>query len=189
MHQKLAILSALLLLGTVLEVGLYAYLEYQESHSRRYSYSGTDHPQTLSVTASHPVALFDHNTVHLKMEAAHEWAAQTPGDGLVFLGPNRRPFMVAMMHQLRCLDVVRRAVLEGPYENTTGPVAQARHCMNYLRQMALCHTSTRVEWVTSVDPSGSVWQEDYVCRDWSVVYDAVKANQGDYVRGSTNAAR
>lgn len=151
------------------------------------AYTGADHPQTLSVPASQPVALFDHNTVHLKMEAAHEWAAQAPGDGLVFLGPRRRPFMVAMMHQLRCLDVVRRAVVEGPYDNTTGPVRQTRHCMNYLRQMALCHTSTRVECVTAVDPAGAVWQGDYVCRDWSVVYDAVKANQEDYARWSKDA--
>ncbi|EJD50121.1 hypothetical protein AURDEDRAFT_112273 [Auricularia subglabra TFB-10046 SS5] len=189
MHQWLAVLSTLLLLATTLEIGLYVYLTHTQGLSRRYSYTGPDHPETLPVPPSRPVAMFDHNTVHLQMTAAREWAAQAPGGGLVFLGPSRRPFMVAMMHQLRCLDIVRRAVLEGPSSNNTDLMRQTRHCMNYLRQMALCHTSTRLEWVTSVTPSGSVWQEDYVCRDWSTAYDTVKGNHADYARWSAARER
>ena len=81
-----------------------------------------------------------------------EWNTTLPAEGaVVFLGPHRRPFTVSVFHQLRCLNIVRMAILQvhqGVLLGSRGDGGElVNHCMNYLRQMVLCRTDTTLETV------------------------------------------
>ncbi|KAJ6620262.1 major facilitator superfamily domain-containing protein [Mycena sp. CBHHK59/15] len=97
------------------------------------------------------------NTVHYQLnssEADAEWAALVPPNGgIVHVGPDRRPFMPSVFHQLRCLNILRQAYVSDAH-NTLPKHAklasQSRHCLNYLRQMIMCRANLRLEPV--VDP-------------------------------------
>lgn len=69
--------------------------------------------------------------------ASHDWEALIPGkDGIIQLGSTGRNFTFSMVHQLRCLDIIRIAVKDNiPYATETDEHGQVRHCMNYLRQV------------------------------------------------------
>ncbi|KAI0658607.1 hypothetical protein C8Q70DRAFT_178696 [Cubamyces menziesii] len=103
-----------------------------------------------------------------------EWASLVPENGgVVYIGPDRQPYMPSLFHQLRCLDVLRRAYISLQVPTPEGLDAAALHCLNYIRQMVLCRRDTILERV--VDPGGAhavqPWQT-LTCRDWTRVYDA-----------------
>ncbi|KZV86043.1 hypothetical protein EXIGLDRAFT_580192, partial [Exidia glandulosa HHB12029] len=158
-------------------------------------YIGEDHPTTLPTRPLDFAMMFAQNTVHLQMSSpttAREWSVQYPRGGIVYLGSQRRPFMVAMFHQLQCLNILRLGILR--VSSDTGAAShrrnfsqqpeeivwQTRHCLNYLRQAALCQMDMRTEPVTSIEPRGSIWEQDFVCRDWSAVYGEVEKNHREY---------
>ena len=97
------------------------------------------------------------------------------GDGFIHLGPHDRRFGVTMFHQLQCLDVIRQALTD-----TQGGDANEliHHCMNYLRQMALCHSHTALESVRADKPPKIVdlTRSMYECRDWTALYKGAEAN-------------
>ncbi|KIP04041.1 hypothetical protein PHLGIDRAFT_76611, partial [Phlebiopsis gigantea 11061_1 CR5-6] len=102
--------------------------------------------------------------------------------GLVYLGAHRRPFTLAAVHQLRCLDVLRAELVRGLPADAE-PSALARHCLNYVRQMVLCRGDTHLEpyqHPNHIDPI--VTDKVYECRDWSVVFDKIRENQAEYAR-------
>ncbi|KAJ7074803.1 hypothetical protein C8F01DRAFT_35265 [Mycena amicta] len=107
-----------------------------------------------------------------------QWRALIPDNGgIVELG--ERNFMLSMIHQLRCLDIIRRdyvAGWEGRRTTPNGEVsAQTHHCLNYIRQMVLCRGDRRLECV--VDPFGQHAVQirgTQTCRDWSKVFDSVR---------------
>jgi len=101
-----------------------------------------------------------------------EWTSLFPsGHGFIYLGAHRREFTISMFHQLHCINNIRLALGPRP-----APLYHVQHCMNYLRQMILCASNTRLEPmsrrlkeksnVTGVDGLGLT----HVCRDWGVVY-------------------
>jgi hypothetical protein len=106
-----------------------------------------------------------------------QWEALIPeGGGHVFLGEEKKPYMLSMFHQLRCLDIVRRSYMAGYVGNMSEvKEKQVRHCMNYLRQMVLCRGDRRLERV--VDPYGKhavQVRDPQTCKDWRVVYDRIR---------------
>ena len=118
------------------------------------------------------------DTLHFDLtspEGAAEWSAIVPGSGLVYLGPQRAPFTISMLHQLKCLNVIRSILPHRNDSDVQGTLVQ--HCLNYLRQMIMCRADTHLESVQ--DPMTSKVDEFsvYRCRDWCAVYDAVAANQ------------
>ncbi|KAF4604680.1 hypothetical protein EYR40_003458 [Pleurotus pulmonarius] len=125
------------------------------------------------------VSMFVENSRHYGLDspdANEEWAALFPSeDGVVHIGPEKTPFLPAIFHQLKCLDLIRRAYLtEGAYDTL------ARHCLNYLRQSLLCRPDLRLEPV--VDPFGPHAVQPYgrrTCQDWRVVYKAFE-DQKDF---------
>lgn len=125
-----------------------------------------------------------HGTAHFALggaAAAAEWAALAPGGGVVFLGAHRQPFGLSMLHQLRCLDLLRAEVLQSRHRD--GPTELARHCMNYLKQMILCRGDTFLE--PMIHPSqddGPELNQVYECRDWEAVYAKVRENQAEHAR-------
>ncbi|KAF7436236.1 hypothetical protein PC9H_003065 [Pleurotus ostreatus] len=120
------------------------------------------------------VSMFVENSRHYGLDspdANTEWAALVPSeDGVIHIGPEKTPFLPAIFHQLKCLDIIRQAYLT---EGTDGNNSLPRHCLNYLRQSLLCRTDLRLEPV--VDPFGPHAVQPYgrrTCQDWRVVYKA-----------------
>ncbi len=104
-----------------------------------------------------------------------EWQPLFPGGGIVHLGPEREPFTVAMMHQLRCLDVVRDQLSRSKRERDEEPT---RHCLNYLRQSLQCRGDLQLDayqYAHKVNPLHP--HAVRRCKDWRVVYDKVTENQ------------
>lgn len=118
------------------------------------------------------------NTIHYPLnesDADSQWNSMIPSNGgIIHLGPNREPFMLSMFHQLRCLDIIRRAYIEGRETKTSA----SHHCLNYIRQMVLCRGDLRLERV--VDPYGEhavQFRDAYTCLDWTVVYTMVQKHE------------
>ncbi|KAF9228297.1 hypothetical protein BS17DRAFT_799668 [Gyrodon lividus] len=109
---------------------------------------------------------------------SEQWFALFPGDGLVYLGEDHQPAMVSMIHQLRCINVLREQLSLPKALREEQP---ARHCMNYLRQMTLCRGDIYLDpfqyasRIKAVDPVPV-----RRCLDWEAVYKAVEANQKDH---------
>ncbi|KAL1940037.1 hypothetical protein VTO73DRAFT_9372 [Trametes versicolor] len=125
------------------------------------------------------VSMYFEPTVHYRLnstDADAEWAALIPPNGgIVHVGPERQPFILSVFHQLRCLDILRRAYVSPAEE---GPDAVAVHCLNYIRQMVLCRRDTILEPVVDIGSAHAVqaWRT-LTCKDWRKVYEA-HAQQG-----------
>ncbi|KAI0077300.1 hypothetical protein K474DRAFT_1596295, partial [Panus rudis PR-1116 ss-1] len=155
-------------------------------------YVGDDYPQTWPIErptvlmASDASRRYQFNT----SDGIAEWKSLVPGDGVVYLGKEQRPFGVSMMHQLGCLDVLREEIVRpreesrlSGSENDGSNMALARHCLNYIKQMMLCRADSQLEpfWYNNnhgpVDLYGF-----YECKDWTAVHQAIKLNQGEHLR-------
>lgn len=168
------------------------------------AYTDNDYPELLPLPS--PLAqttLTVEKSMHYQMngsQAEAEWSTALPNGGGVFWLPvtaesvdDKRPFTVTMFHQIKCLDIVRRAILQRAQQvnlQVTTPADQdselaqdATECIAYLRQMTLCASDTTIE-----PQSVRAWEEDgitavdgydvmHVCRDWSVVWDAAEATR------------
>ncbi|KAF9562249.1 hypothetical protein CPC08DRAFT_634264 [Agrocybe pediades] len=141
------------------------------------------------------------NPKHFKLDEEDgiaEWGALAPQNGVVHLGPAKQPYTVAMLHQLKCLDIIRRDMVaaeggtsdvghEGRY---SGPSALGRHCVNYMRQMVMCHGDWELEsfqFASHIKPID--WYGVYECMDWEAVYNAVRDNQKEYAAWLRNGGR
>ncbi|KIJ63971.1 hypothetical protein HYDPIDRAFT_133254 [Hydnomerulius pinastri MD-312] len=131
------------------------------------------------------VELFPEDSHHYQLDTAlgkMEWRALWPsGDGTISLGPSGRRFTVAMFHQLQCLDIIREELVATPNADSSTSDDGRRwelteHCMNYLRQMMLCHSEIALESVRSAVPPSIVdlTRSRYTCRNWTELYAAVE---------------
>lgn len=115
-------------------------------------------------------------------DADKEWNELYPGGGIIRLGPSSPPYSISMFHELRCLDIIRVDLARIQSSNSSAsmppPSTLARHCMNYIRQMLLCYTDTRMDMLSGLEVNAR--PEIYVCRDWNAVYEAVKQHQALY---------
>lgn len=154
------------------------------SEQIRTGYLGGDFPEVWDIERG-PVLLQFDNPKHFRLDEADgvaEWKAIVPENGIVYLGPYRQPFGVAMFHQLRCLDILRADMVR-PRNQSTGPrhSPYARHCLNYLRQMVLCHGDLELEsfqFASRINPIN--WRGVYECMDWEAVYRKTRKNQQEY---------
>jgi len=155
---------------------------FWSENDKPHTYIGADYPERWPIDVGH-VLLDVTNTVRYNMstpDGAEEWKKLVPGDGLIYLGPEKRPFTISMLHQLRCLDIVRQGVIrtEDYSEESWGLV---RHCMNYIRQMVLCRADSYLE---SFQDASNTRPLDtlalFECRDWDAVYQEVKNNHLSY---------
>ena len=128
------------------------------------------------------------NTIHYAPNTSLgeiEWNYTLPrGGAVVHLGPDCRPFTVSMFHQLRCLNIVRAAIIKS---HDGDPLDLQRrklvdHCMNYLRQMILCRMDTTLEPLRAIHTRGvAVWDITHVCKDWSMVYKEAERNYNEFL--------
>lgn len=152
--------------------------------SLRFSgYVGNDYPEIWPIERKTILMTFD-NPKHFRLDTDDgraEWAAIAPGNGVVHLGPHRQPFTVSMMHQLKCLDIIREEMTKNHTEGNASPSELVRHCLNYVRQMVMCHGDLELEsfqYASHKDPID--WRGVYECKDWEAVYNEVKRNQEEY---------
>ncbi|KAG7443416.1 uncharacterized protein BT62DRAFT_903479, partial [Guyanagaster necrorhizus] len=111
-------------------------------------------------------------------DADAEWASLVPGDGLLHLGDRQRPFTLGMFHQLQCLNILRKGILETYHSYPLSDSELVAHCLNYLRQIVTCHSDTSLEPATGRNVK--VHPDAYVCNDWKVVYREAEQNQRDF---------
>lgn len=117
--------------------------------------------------------------MHLQIDDSDEWASLIPGNGLVYLGEDKQPYTVSMVHQLRCLDIIRQEVLDlerNPEGLTSRPSALSDHCVQYMRQMVMCRGDLDFDPVGGT-PKPQVFPDSYQCSDWNSLYRAIEQNQ------------
>ncbi|RDX40717.1 hypothetical protein OH76DRAFT_1412755 [Lentinus brumalis] len=103
-----------------------------------------------------------------------EWQPLFPAGGIVHLGPKREPYTVSMLHQLRCLDVIRDQLSRVKAERDEEPT---RHCLNYLRQMLQCRGDLQLDAYQYAHKVGALHPHAVRrCKDWRVVYQKVAEN-------------
>lgn len=97
----------------------------------------------------------------------------------------KRMFVVAMFHELHCLRMLS-AGYESEGRMTDGHL---KHCIHYIRQMALCDADMTpepagweekwsVEDDTGLDREGAT----HVCRDFQSIFDAVENNWAEWLQ-------
>jgi Mycotoxin biosynthesis protein UstYa len=149
------------------------------------AYISPDHPRTWDVGPLPPIRMYIEPTKHYPLSGPNadaEWAALTPHNGIIHLGPHRQPYSISLFHQLRCLDIIRRDIVGSlPPEGNK----LSRHCLNYMRQMVLCRADLAVDPILGRDLGAEVHADTNQCVDWRRVYRELEKNQQEYVQGST----
>ncbi|KAH7927016.1 hypothetical protein BV22DRAFT_1061761 [Leucogyrophana mollusca] len=159
--------------------------------SSMYSYIGDDHPASLPIHLPY-IALEIEDTKKFGISDPEAWVEWRTTDlfpranGFVRLGKQGRAFGVSMFHQMHCLQMIRKAVIE---KDTAD--AHTHHCLNLLRQAILCASDMTLDPM-NVDENGVLVGTDgvgvvHVCRDWEKVYDFVRTNQMSELWNVTNA--
>ncbi|EMD31794.1 hypothetical protein CERSUDRAFT_59591, partial [Gelatoporia subvermispora B] len=115
-------------------------------------------------------------------DSDQEWATLVPGNGTVYVGAEREPFLVSMFHQFQCLDVIRNELRVDKKDRN---MPRAQRCLNYLRQMTLCRGDTFIDPFQYLSKNGALAKHPVrVCEDWRMLYSAADANQkGEAVWG------
>ncbi|TFK47281.1 hypothetical protein OE88DRAFT_1665975 [Heliocybe sulcata] len=151
-----------------------------------YSYIGADWPNHFDIAVGPAEMTYEETARYpiLGPGADAMWTSLIPetNRGYVRLGSDRRVFVVAMFHQLHCLDEIRRSLVD---LERASPSAHFHHCMNYLRQHFLCKADTTLEPYDSTQAGmwgqGSIAGFTRECRDWSAVHEAVERNYVEWL--------
>ena len=127
---------------------------------------------------------FDHSELRYGLNAALEWDALVPYNGLVQIAEDspdslRQPYTLSMFHQLHCLNSLRHQYLLPREERN---VRAIHHCMNYIRQMILCRGDMHSEpfMADGTDRPSVETHGTYRCRDFRAVYAAVEENHEQF---------
>ncbi|KAM5531448.1 hypothetical protein V8D89_014905 [Ganoderma adspersum] len=135
------------------------------------------------------VALQFDSWTRYKLDSRQQWAPLFPDGGIIQLGPERTTYTVSMMHQLRCLDVIRDQLSRPRSERDAEPT---RHCLNYVRQMATCRGDLQFDPIQYPHKVNALHPHAVRrCRDWRAVYDEVWRNQQkhrDWLKERRNAS-
>ncbi|KAJ7753629.1 hypothetical protein DFH07DRAFT_823893 [Mycena maculata] len=111
-----------------------------------------------------------------------EWSKVLPAGGhLVHIATDEmaapEPYTLTLFHQLKCLDIIRAQYKSPP----NMPISsRTSHCMNYLRQTALCRPNLRLESVDDEFGRSDRNFYDTVCHDWTALYGEAERNQAAY---------
>ena len=140
------------------------------------AFQGGDYPAELPLHVPDVGMPLDGSEDHFSLLDDEEWGTQFPADGFTDLGPSQRPFIIAMFHQMHCLDVIR----VGFVTNRTGSAHHITHCLRYLRQTILCKADTTLE-ETHFKYTGNEWRAGsngvgmiHRCRDWTAVFEYLR---------------
>jgi len=155
------------------------WVESDSIDRRQYSYVGDDHPRELPLRLD-PVAITIHDSDKYTISGVYSWLNwQTlfefpQGTTAVKLGLEGQEFELAMFNQLRCVEVLRVALINGPD-------GESGQCLNLLRQAVLCASDLTLD-ALNVKIDGELKGTNgvgmtHVCRDWTQLYAYVRENQ------------
>jgi hypothetical protein len=141
---------------------------------------GDDWPPFSPLKLDHKVEMVVEESVHYVPGGGEtskdEWQYQRGFgfDGAARLGADNRTFAVSLYHQEHCLLYFHAQLTDRTADDESGGrFAHHQHCLNYLRQQALCHpdlTLERGDFATrdfAVDRVG----ETHECRDFDRAWD------------------
>jgi hypothetical protein len=99
-----------------------------------------------------------------------DWKALRAPDHIYPVDSSGRRHHVTMFHQLHCLDVLRGEVANTTPRNFS---SEAQHCMNYMRQMAMCQSRLHLENIRGqIGPKiTDLTLSTYVCDDYRKLYE------------------
>ncbi|KJA15121.1 hypothetical protein HYPSUDRAFT_149575 [Hypholoma sublateritium FD-334 SS-4] len=144
-----------------------------------------DRTTTLTIAPLRSVRSHFENSTHYQISRDdEEWSRLIPGDGTVHLTSpisDTQEYTVSIYHQLKCLNIIRKNIVEVEHRQLQEPVFNAitpltQHCINYLREMVLCRSDLDLETVAG-RPKADIILYQYQCWDWEAVYTTVKRNQ------------
>ncbi|TDL30000.1 hypothetical protein BD410DRAFT_780517 [Rickenella mellea] len=115
-------------------------------------------------------------------EGADHWAKLAPKNGVIHLD-NNSTATISMFHQLRCLNVLRVALVQAS-RTKAPPGPRVRHCLNYIRQMILCRSDLRLENVRDPVIHAVDLTSLHTCQDWRKVYSAVEQNHASHAQSA-----
>ena len=146
------------------------------------AYIGDDFPAQLPLKLPSSGLVLTTGKPHFSLLADDDWATLFPaedGDGFIALGPHNRTFLVSMVHQLHCLDVIR----VGFVTNRTHAAEHIEHCLRYLLQAVMCFADPTLE-IDEVVMEDGEWTHrihDYgiahKCRDPSAMQEFMLAHR------------
>ena len=134
----------------------------------------------LPVTYEPAMMTFEDPGEHFSLYNDTEWGTLFPTDGSIKGGATNRTFLVAMTHQLNCLDVLRVAYVT----NATHFRGHVEHCLRYLVQAVQCFADTTLEEDEMVLVDGEwfhavyVWGTKHMCRDRTAINRYMIENEG-----------
>ena len=134
---------------------------------------GDDHPAQLPIEVGAVALELEYPKGRLGLHDNEGWGEVFESAGWIDMGPTNRTFVVAMVHQLHCLDVIRVGYLK----NGTGTPMHIEHCLQYLRQALMCFADSTLEDTTLQRWHGKLDNVDvrsgagkvHRCRDWTAV--------------------
>lgn len=149
------------------------------------AFLGDDYPRIWNVKnrIQEQVATPFENSAHFAFNTVisdAEWDSQVPRRGLIQLGKYNQTFSISMFHQLRCISLIRTDITQRRASNYTTSISPLTgHCLNYLRQMALCRADADLESVLLM-PNPEAQPGTYRCTNWNLIYEAMLENHRAY---------
>ncbi|KAL1708965.1 hypothetical protein EV121DRAFT_195908 [Schizophyllum commune] len=154
-----------------------------------YTFRGRDYPETWDIGPLEEVHMPYENTVHYALDTPagiEQWETMLPpGEGMLYLGPDKRPFSISVFHQLRSSGkshlVVQSQHADEPPPERQSPLVN--HCVNYIRQTVLCRADLTMESIRGLNYSTSTVSDvTHVCQDHTAVFRASEENWKEYQR-------
>ncbi|KAN0098113.1 protein of unknown function (DUF3328) domain containing protein [Tylopilus felleus] len=184
-YYKSVLLALALLCKIVVTVQLRKYMQTRiPSVSEKFP---ADSPAVWPANSVAPVHLAFEDSIHYGLDTPTsdaEWLSLAPNEGLIYLGDEHQVFSISMFHELRCLDIIRKGIVQTIDGNITIPTQLMQHCLNYIRQMIFCRSNTMLTgFVQSTDadkPHSFLSIQE--CNDWAEIFKEVERNQEDHRR-------
>lgn len=145
-----------------------------------YTWVGDDRPMEVPIPYEPQMLAWEDPTPALSLYNDTEWGTLFPTDGSVRGGATNRTFLVTMVHQLHCLDVIR----VGYVTNATGYRGHIEHCLRYLVASFHCYADTTLEEDKLVLVDGEwlhavyAWGTEHKCRDRTALNRYLIDNEG-----------
>jgi len=148
-----------------------------------------DTDRTLTIAEAPFVKTFVEETRRYNLsttEGKDEWAKSYPhGSGSYRLAADSRAVFLAMFHQLHCVETFGKQVIQTGQESWP----HLQHCLNYLREMALCRPDLTLEPGDFTKRDFEMYRSPslHVCRDWEVASDILTRNWLDWYMNTTKS--
>lgn len=150
---------------------------------REYAFDQDIYPGFLPIVSGNPVEMILEESVHYSIdnvESQEEWIYTSPfGTGSYRPDGDYTSTFATMFHQLHCLRMFRTHIT-----NPAAHIGHSRHCLNYLRQNALCAADTTLEPGDFTQRNFTIERQgsSRTCQDWRIVYSELQKNWVEWYR-------